>query len=296
MEFRNLEYFLIICETGSLNAAAKKLFISQQALSKSLDSMEREIGQPLFLRSPRGLRLTEAGNLLRSEAREIMRQHEHMMDRLDNLKRPEEYTLKIAFYSGMLSQLDSNFVQGFMLSHPNVRLQMFSYLDASQTRESANYDVDLFFSSNRLSNIRLDLLYEYHSPLCALMSEQHRLAARPVLYLDDLRGETIIILNADYDSKNLLELQLERHNVSVSSCLGDAEMDLIYWMVCNKNAISFFAGPEIHLPKGTVKRPINDLLTPWNFYIYGKKSDLHPIAVEMIEAIKRVRECIANQQ
>ena len=154
MEFRNLEYFLIICETGSLNAAAKKLFISQQALSKSLDSMEREIGQPLFLRSPRGLRLTEAGNLLRSEAREIMRQHEHMMDRLDNLKRPEEYTLKIAFYSGMLSQLDSNFVQDFMLSHPNVRLQMFSYLDASQTRESANYDVDLFFSSNRLSNIR----------------------------------------------------------------------------------------------------------------------------------------------
>jgi DNA-binding transcriptional LysR family regulator len=290
MEFRHLEYFLIICETGSLNAAAKKLFISQQALSKNLDSIEQEIGQPLFIRSPRGLRLTDAGTVLRSEAREIMRQHEHMMDRLSDLKRPEEYSLKISFYSGMLSQLESGFIQDFMQSHPNVRLQLFSYLDVSQTRDSANYDVDLFFSSNRLSKVRLDLLYEYHSPLCALMSEQHRLAARPVLHLDDLRGETIIILNADYDSKNLLELQLERHNVSVSSCLGDAEMDLIYWQVLNKNAISFFAGPEAHLPKGTVKRPIDDLLTPWNFYIYGKKSDLSPIAEEMIEEVKRVRE------
>jgi DNA-binding transcriptional LysR family regulator len=290
MEFRHLEYFLIICETGSLNAAAKKLFISQQALSKNLDSIEQEIGQPLFIRSPRGLRLTDAGTVLRSEAREIMRQHEHMMDRLSDLKRPEEYSLKISFYSGMLSQLESGFIQDFIQSHPNVRLQLFSYLDVSQTRDSANYDVDLFFSSNRLSKVRLDLLYEYHSPLCALMSEQHRLAARPVLHLDDLRGETIIILNADYDSKNLLELQLERHNVSVSSCLGDAEMDLIYWQVLNKNAISFFAGPEAHLPKGTVKRPIDDLLTPWNFYIYGKKSDLSPIAEEMIEAVKRVRE------
>ena len=290
MEFRHLEYFLIICETGSLNAAAKKLFISQQALSKNLDSIEQEIGQPLFIRSPRGLRLTDAGTVLRSEAREIMRQHEHMMDRLSDLKRPEEYSLKISFYSGMLSQLESGFIQDFIQSHPNVRLQLFSYLDVSQTRDSANYDVDLFFSSNRLSHVRLDLLYEYHSPLCALMSEQHRLASRPVLHLDDLRGETVIILNADYDSKNLLELQLERHNVSVSSCLGDAEMDLIYWQVLNKNAISFFAGPEAHLPKGTVKRPIDDLLTPWNFYIYGKKSDLSPIAEEMIEAVKRVRE------
>lgn len=41
MELRHLEYFLMVCETGSLNAAAKKLYISQQALSKNMDTIEQ---------------------------------------------------------------------------------------------------------------------------------------------------------------------------------------------------------------------------------------------------------------
>lgn len=286
MEFRHLEYFLMICETGSLNAASKKLFISQQALSKNLDTMEQELGQALFLRSPRGLQLTEAGALLQAEAREILLQHAHMMGRLSSLKHTGEKTLRIAFYSGMLFQLGGSFMQDFIVAHPDVRVQLFSYLDVSQTRENANYDVDLFFSTNRLNRVSHELVYEYHTQLCALMSERHRLAEKSVLRLDDLRGESVITLNADYDTRNLLALQLERHNVSLGSCLGDSEMELIYWLVRNQNAISFFAGSEARLPEGTVKRPIEDLLTPWSFYAYGKRSGLSREAEELIEAIR----------
>ena len=52
MDSRKLTYFLKICETGSIARAADALFISQQALSKALDSLEQELGVPLFIRSP----------------------------------------------------------------------------------------------------------------------------------------------------------------------------------------------------------------------------------------------------
>ena len=183
MELRHLEYFLMICETGSINAAAKKLFISQQALSKNIDAIEQELGQNLFIRSPKGLQLTEAGILLKSEAKEMLRQHEHMMARMNHLKRQENEVLRISFYGGMFFQLGQNFMQDFILAHPKVRIQLFSYLDTFHARESANYDVDLFFSSNRLNQSSFDLLYEYHAPLCVLINENHRFAAQSSLVL-----------------------------------------------------------------------------------------------------------------
>ena len=290
MELRHLDYFLMVCETGSLNAAAKKLYISQQALSKNMDTIEQELGQALFIRSPKGLQLTDAGHILRGEAREILRQHDHMIDRMNHLKSGKPDILKLSFYSGLFYQLGNNYMQNFILSHPDVQVQLFSYLDVSQARDNANYDVDLFFSTNRLAGSSLDLLYEYHTPLCALMSENHRLASCSELCLDDLQNEAVITLNADYDTKNLLALQLERHNVTVDFCLGDTESDLIYWLVLNQDAVSFFAGPEAYLPQGTVKKPIKDLLVPWNFFIYGKRNRLSPIAEDMIESVKAIRE------
>ena len=58
MEYRQLEYFLKICETGSISRAAAKLYISQQAPSKNIENLENSLGLPLFYRSPRGLTLT----------------------------------------------------------------------------------------------------------------------------------------------------------------------------------------------------------------------------------------------
>lgn len=292
MELRQLEYFTAICETGSVTAAAKKLFISQQALSKNVDSMEQELGQRLFVRSKKGIQLTEAGMLLKREANELLRQNNRLLESMRRLKNQEPEILRITFYGGMLNQLGPGYLEDFMLRHSDIRFKLCSYLDVSQSRESILYDGDLFFSTNVINSISLQLLYEYHAPLCALMREGHPLAEKESLYIADLCGQNVVTLNADYDTQNLLSLLLEQNSVEISSRLGDSEIDLIYWMVRNQDAISFFAGPEEHLPQGTVKRTIRDLSVPWNFYVYGRKSELSPAAQELLENIRKIRECL----
>ena len=58
MVFQQLHYFIAVAECGSINGAAERLFISQQSLRASINSLEQKLGFALFYRSAKGMRLT----------------------------------------------------------------------------------------------------------------------------------------------------------------------------------------------------------------------------------------------
>jgi DNA-binding transcriptional LysR family regulator len=72
MEFRELSAFVAIAEEGGLSAAARRLYISQPALSQTVNALERELGVHLLVRSSTGVQPTEAGMTLLVEARAIL--------------------------------------------------------------------------------------------------------------------------------------------------------------------------------------------------------------------------------
>ena len=62
---RQIRYFLSVADLGGFTPAAAALFVAQPALSRQIAQLEEELGFPLFIREPRGVRLTEAGALFR---------------------------------------------------------------------------------------------------------------------------------------------------------------------------------------------------------------------------------------
>ena len=64
MEFKHIEYFVETCRHRSLSKAAEALYISQQALSRSIANLEDELGCTLFQRTAKGITLTEDGTYL----------------------------------------------------------------------------------------------------------------------------------------------------------------------------------------------------------------------------------------
>ncbi len=72
MELDQLRYFLKVSEQGNFTRAAEHLRISQPALSRSIQKLERDLGQPVFERKSRSISLTEAGNLLQARARQVL--------------------------------------------------------------------------------------------------------------------------------------------------------------------------------------------------------------------------------
>ena len=78
MEIRELRAFTAVAEEGSLSAAARRLHLSQSALSQTIQALERQLGVQLLLRSSTGVTPTDAGTTLLREARALLAQHDRI--------------------------------------------------------------------------------------------------------------------------------------------------------------------------------------------------------------------------
>lgn len=103
MEIKQLEYFLVACEQGSLNKAAEKLFTSQPNVSKVIHSLEKELKYPLFERTSKGLRITDKGKMVQEYANHII-QNIHIIEQLEGSK--NQMTLSVSTYpSNMVARI-----------------------------------------------------------------------------------------------------------------------------------------------------------------------------------------------
>ena len=90
MDLRDLECFVVICEEKNFTAAAERLYISQPAISKTLNKLEEELGLRLINRNQKPIALTAEGEVLVKLAREILAQFQAAqatMAEFKNLKR-----------------------------------------------------------------------------------------------------------------------------------------------------------------------------------------------------------------
>jgi DNA-binding transcriptional LysR family regulator len=82
IEFQHLVYFVAVAEEGSIRAAAHRLHLTQPPLSRHMRSLEKRLGVQLFTRTPRGVLLTPAGEVLLVEARDTLSRLGHSLERV----------------------------------------------------------------------------------------------------------------------------------------------------------------------------------------------------------------------
>lgn len=124
MTLTQLRYFLAIAGAGTMSAAARQIGIAQPALSLQLAHLEGELGQTLFVRHGRGMRLTEMGQRLRSRAVEILRHVELAREELSDDGGSPSGTVSI----GMATAANMAFSVDLLISvrqrFPRLRLQL----------------------------------------------------------------------------------------------------------------------------------------------------------------------------
>lgn len=85
MELKELRWFLALAEEGNMTRAAEQLHVTQPTLSRQMKALEAELHQKLFVRQSAGIRLTEAGRLLREEATDVIALADRMEGRFISL-------------------------------------------------------------------------------------------------------------------------------------------------------------------------------------------------------------------
>lgn len=122
MNFRTCKYFLTVCEMGTINAAARKLYISQQSLSEHMRKLESELGVQLFHRD-NPLSLTEAGRCFRTASMEILSTLDRMDQELNRIKGLSPSTLVIGCLDYGTPDFLPPLVEIFLKRVPNTLLQ-----------------------------------------------------------------------------------------------------------------------------------------------------------------------------
>ncbi|HBE09133.1 MAG: LysR family transcriptional regulator [Eubacterium sp.] len=99
MTLQQLKYAITIADCGSINEAAKRLFISQPSLSGSVKELEEEIGFDVFVRSNRGIVITPEGEEFMSYARQVLDQYNLLQDRFINKTVRQKFGVSTQHYS-----------------------------------------------------------------------------------------------------------------------------------------------------------------------------------------------------
>ncbi|MBO4863338.1 MAG: LysR family transcriptional regulator [Eubacterium sp.] len=99
MTLQQLKYALTIASSGSMNEAAKKLFISQPSLSGAIKELENELGFDIFLRSNRGIVITSEGEEFLGYARQVVDQYQLLSDHYLDKKSKVKFSVSMQHYS-----------------------------------------------------------------------------------------------------------------------------------------------------------------------------------------------------
>ena len=149
MELRQLRYFVAVAEEGNISRAAKKIFLTQPALSRQIKALEDEIGQCLLERQAHSIRLTPVGEALLREARELLQHAEQVLERVRAAGRGVR--LRVGYAPSLAAGMLSAAVENFTQAHPNAHVELFDLSTAEMLAglEGGKLDVALSVGQQR---------------------------------------------------------------------------------------------------------------------------------------------------
>jgi len=124
LDIASLTAFITVAETGSFSAAADRLHITQPAISKRIAGLEEHLGKPLFDRSGRAIRVTEAGDTLLPAAKRIIQSVDAARDRVLSLGSEVTGRLSIATSHHIGIHRLPQLLREFTARYPDVELDL----------------------------------------------------------------------------------------------------------------------------------------------------------------------------
>ncbi|MBO0938265.1 LysR family transcriptional regulator [Fibrella sp. HMF5335] len=193
MELRQLRYFMGVADELHFGRAAKKLFVSQPALSQQIRALERELGVELFVAKKRTqlrkVELTEAGTLFLTDARQIVQASQRAIEQVRRVGSSQQ-TVTLAVFKLILPHRILGMLDLFATHFPLLKIQLVELPTALQVQEwVANDRVDMGLTVLPLAHKGLLAKPYAITEYRILMSRNHPLAGGAAVQLAALRGE-----------------------------------------------------------------------------------------------------------
>ena len=193
MELRHLRYFIAIAEERSFTGAAERLWVAQPGLSTQIRRLEAELGVQLFERHPRGIDLTQAGELFLERARAAVSAADVALATGRDLEAGVIGSLRLGLAAGARWPLASELLLRFGRERPGVELTVVEAYGGTLWRDLRAGRLDALVAPTGHGSADLRTLELGYEDWMVLVGTGHPLAGIGSVDAEDLQGERIAV-------------------------------------------------------------------------------------------------------
>ncbi len=194
MNLRDLRYFVALADTRHFGKAAERSFVSQPTLSAQIKKLENYLGVQLIERQPRKVTLTETGMKILPIARRILQDSEQIVSLARHEHDPLSGKLKVALIPTIGPYLLPLITRKLRKQLPRLKLMLYEYQTQPLLDRLRDGEIELGILALPVPHEGLETRALYDEPFTVAVPNQHPLAKRSNLKVDDLTGENLLLL------------------------------------------------------------------------------------------------------
>lgn len=289
MDLAELQVFLTVAKEGSFSRAAERLYRTQPAVSLAIRKLEDDLGQPLFVRGARPVRLTDAGSLLREYSERLLNLRDEAkkgLMELEGLKRGE---LSLGVNESSIHALLPALAK-YREAHPGVQVRLHRMFSRDIPHEVVNYRLDLGAVSYVPREAQLQATEILKDELTFVVPPKHPLAKRREVDISELGKEMFVahIVESPY-RRRVIEL-FARHHTPLNMPLEMPTIESIKRFVQMGMGVAIVPRMCVNweIEHGTLKEvKIKQLNMPRHLYMIARRGARLPhAAAEFMRLLK----------
>lgn len=224
--------FYAVANTGNISKAAKELYISQPAISKSIQKLEENLGVKLFDRSSRGVTLTPEGELLYAHVKSAFETLAIGEDKLRRCMALGIGQLTIGVSATLCKYVLLPYLKDFIKKYPHINISIACH-STNQTLkllEDGKLDVGLIGKPAHIKNIDFYSLRQIEDIFVATQDYLHNLKIRGVNRQHILQNSTLMLLDKENMTRQYIDNYFEDNQILIQDAIEVSNMDLLIEM------------------------------------------------------------------
>jgi DNA-binding transcriptional LysR family regulator len=231
MDLRQLEILQAIAETGSFTACGRKLHVSQSAISRQIALLEEELGEPLFLRVGRKVRMTPAAEALVALGQRVFLDVRDTVAGVSDRTRELKGTLRLSGGMTVCLYIFPTLVKQLKRTHPKLDVRMMVATAGRSVEEIRAGHVDAGLLTLPVDEADLVTLPVLREELLLVTMPGHPLAKRKKVTAQDLADEPFVLFEAGSGTRRVIDRFFLSENVEPNVVMDTENVEIIKAMV-----------------------------------------------------------------
>lgn len=219
MNLHHLRLFAAVVDHGGFTKAAESLHLSQPAISKSLNELERQLGLTLLDRGGRPIRLTDAGQTLYARARELFGVERIAEQELREIRGLKRGVLRIGASTTIATYMLPPYLGRFHLRHPGIRIRATSANTRTVLRMLLESRVDVALVEGPVSHPQVEIQPWREDELVVISHPENLLLSQPSLDVAMLVREQFIVREPGSGTRDVIARALALHGARLAKTM-----------------------------------------------------------------------------